>query len=210
MLGPQTTPKGTSAFQPRSGTAPSTSPFTIARTYRTVHELGLRVVLNEQGADEVLDGYVGRPTFYRHILDARTPTPRTIRTLPGSLQSPGLYPCVLALQSAGHATEVDGGWMLHDTWPFVSRADHAHWALPCTTTGSEQRLLLVPSAAWTVTDTGDTPGLRATASHAITAEKSSGSQAGAAGGSTSSPTSASPGNPAPFTWPPIRTRLSRT
>ncbi|MEV4872799.1 acyl-CoA dehydrogenase family protein [Streptomyces syringium] len=74
------------------------------------------------------------------------------------------------LQPAGHTTETDGGWILNGTWPFVSSADHAHRALLCTTTGSQQRLLLIPSAAWTITDTWDTPGLRATASHTITVD----------------------------------------
>ncbi|MEV4872801.1 asparagine synthase (glutamine-hydrolyzing) [Streptomyces syringium] len=80
---------------------------TIARNYRTVHELGLRVVLNGQGADEVLGGYVGRPTFYRHLLDVRAPDPRTIRTLPGSRQIPGLSPAVLALRATAHQEVLD-------------------------------------------------------------------------------------------------------
>ncbi|MFI0742759.1 asparagine synthase (glutamine-hydrolyzing) [Streptomyces sp. NPDC021100] len=80
---------------------------TIARNYRTVHELGLRVVLNGQGADEVLGGYVSRPTFYRHILDVRAPDPRAIRTLPGSRQIPGLSPAVLALRTTAHQEVLD-------------------------------------------------------------------------------------------------------
>ncbi|MFI0742757.1 acyl-CoA dehydrogenase family protein [Streptomyces sp. NPDC021100] len=74
------------------------------------------------------------------------------------------------LQPAGHTTTVKGGWTLTGTWPFVTGADHAHWALLCTTTGSRQRLLLVPATAWTLTPTWDTPGLRATASHTLTVE----------------------------------------
>ncbi|MEV8333895.1 asparagine synthase (glutamine-hydrolyzing) [Streptomyces niveus] len=75
----------------------------ILGNYRAVRDLGLRVVLNGQGADEIMGGYVARPGFIRHILDVRRPDPSTLRSLPASRQVPGLSSRLLALQPQAHA-----------------------------------------------------------------------------------------------------------
>ncbi|WP_330256908.1 asparagine synthase (glutamine-hydrolyzing) [Nocardia sp. NBC_00565] len=67
----------------------------ILANYRTVHDLGLRVVLNGQGADETMAGYVGRANFIANILDIRSPDEALIRRLPASRQAPGLSSDVL-------------------------------------------------------------------------------------------------------------------
>ncbi|MFD7866027.1 asparagine synthase (glutamine-hydrolyzing) [Streptomyces sp. NPDC059783] len=75
----------------------------ILGNYRAVRDLGLRVVLNGQGADEIMGGYIARPDFVRHILDVRSPDPSTVRSLPASRQVPGLSPHLLSLQPQVHA-----------------------------------------------------------------------------------------------------------
>ncbi|MFJ4689636.1 asparagine synthase (glutamine-hydrolyzing) [Streptomyces sp. NPDC088789] len=74
----------------------------ILANYRTVRDLGLRVVLNGQGADEILGGYVARPAFVRHLLDVAAPDPATVNSLPASRQVAGLTPAALAGRRAAH------------------------------------------------------------------------------------------------------------
>ena len=70
------------------------------------------------------------------------------------------------LQSAGTARRVPGGWVLSGSWPFVTGAHFADWALlTCLVPAadrSELRALLVPRAGFTVRETWLGPGLRAT------------------------------------------------
>lgn len=70
------------------------------------------------------------------------------------------------LQPAGTARAATGGWVLSGSWPFVTGAHFADWAvLICPATaadGSQMRALLVPRSAFTVQETWLGPGLRAT------------------------------------------------
>jgi asparagine synthase (glutamine-hydrolysing) len=76
----------------------------ILANYRSIRDLGLRVVLNGQGADEIMAGYVARPNFIAHILDIQRPIPATIRSLPGSREPTLLAPHVLERRNAAHDT----------------------------------------------------------------------------------------------------------
>jgi asparagine synthase (glutamine-hydrolysing) len=75
----------------------------ILRNYRSIRDLGLRGVLNGQGADEIMGGYVGRPNFVRTILDVRDPSPDTITGLPGARQPAAVTPDVLSHRAEAHA-----------------------------------------------------------------------------------------------------------
>jgi asparagine synthase (glutamine-hydrolysing) len=79
----------------------------IAANYRTAHQLGFRAVLNGQGADEIMAGYVGLPTFTNHILNIHAPDPATIGTLPASRQAARLTPAVLDHRRAAHQQILD-------------------------------------------------------------------------------------------------------
>ncbi|GIJ12732.1 asparagine synthase (glutamine-hydrolyzing) [Micromonospora andamanensis] len=79
----------------------------IAHNYRMVRNLGLKVVLNGQGADETMGGYVSLPTFVDHILDVRQPSAATINSLPGSRQTAGLTSEVLAHRERMHERVLD-------------------------------------------------------------------------------------------------------
>ncbi|MGW0875283.1 asparagine synthase (glutamine-hydrolyzing) [Streptomyces sp. NPDC002740] len=85
----------------------------ILRNYPAVQDLGLRVVLNGQGADEIMGGYVGRPGIISHLVDVRRPDTATARTYPASKQIPGLSPDVLALRALAHQEVLD----LHASLP---------------------------------------------------------------------------------------------
>lgn len=85
----------------------------ILGNYRAVRDLGLRVVLNGQGADETMGGYVARPGFIQHLLDVRHPDPTAIHTLPASRQVKGLSPLALSLRADAHAEIMD----LHASLP---------------------------------------------------------------------------------------------
>jgi asparagine synthase (glutamine-hydrolysing) len=79
----------------------------IWRNYRAVHDLGLRVVLNGQGADELMGGYVGRPSTIRHLVDVQHPLYTTAHTLAASRQIPGLSHDALALRDRAHQEVLD-------------------------------------------------------------------------------------------------------
>lgn len=79
----------------------------ILSNYRCVSELGMRVVLNGQGADELMGGYLGLPGFSRNVVDLRSPSLSTIETLPASRQAEGLAGVVLAQRAAAHAAVLD-------------------------------------------------------------------------------------------------------
>eukprot|EP01125_Pyxidicula_operculata_P001326 TRINITY_DN11223_c0_g1_i1.p1 TRINITY_DN11223_c0_g1~~TRINITY_DN11223_c0_g1_i1.p1 ORF type:complete len:613 (+),score=95.85 TRINITY_DN11223_c0_g1_i1:53-1891(+) len=44
----------------------------IYQNYKAIRDNGFKVVLNSQGADEIMGGYVGLPNFYNSVLDVRT------------------------------------------------------------------------------------------------------------------------------------------
>jgi two-component flavin-dependent monooxygenase len=71
------------------------------------------------------------------------------------------------LRPSGTADTVAGGWILHGQWHYVSGVHHCPWALLCTTSGTEKRFLLVPQNAWTVQETWNAVGLRATGTHTL-------------------------------------------
>jgi alkylation response protein AidB-like acyl-CoA dehydrogenase len=71
------------------------------------------------------------------------------------------------LRPSGSADATAGGWILNGQWHYVSGIDHCAWALLCTTSGTEKRFLLVPQSAWTVEETWNAVGLRATGTHTM-------------------------------------------
>jgi asparagine synthase (glutamine-hydrolysing) len=85
----------------------------IWHNYRAVQDLGLRVVLNGQGADEIMGGYVGRPSTIRHLIDVKHPAYDTARTFAASRQIPGLSHDALALRDRAHQEILD----LHASLP---------------------------------------------------------------------------------------------
>ncbi|MER7862377.1 asparagine synthase (glutamine-hydrolyzing) [Amycolatopsis japonica] len=79
----------------------------ILGNYRSVAALGLRGVLNGQGADETMCGYVGMNSFVTNILDVRAPGFATLSRLPAAREVQGLSPDVLTRRSDAHREVVD-------------------------------------------------------------------------------------------------------
>ncbi len=79
----------------------------IMGNYRSVASLGLRGVLNGQGADETMGGYVGMNSFVTNILDVRNPSSRTFSRLPATRQVQGLSREVLARREDTHRAVLD-------------------------------------------------------------------------------------------------------
>ncbi|WP_430789155.1 acyl-CoA dehydrogenase family protein [Actinoplanes sp. G11-F43] len=75
------------------------------------------------------------------------------------------------LRPAGTATPVDGGWLLDGQWLYVSGITHCQWALLSTTSGDEQRFMLVPQKACAIHDTWNAVGMRATGTHTVLVEQ---------------------------------------
>ena len=80
-----------------------------------------------------------------------------------------------ALMPAGRAVKADGGWRLSGRWNYVSGIDFAGWALLCAVVpGAEGppaiRFFTLPWGTWTVENTWDSVGMRATGSHTVTVE----------------------------------------
>jgi two-component flavin-dependent monooxygenase len=75
------------------------------------------------------------------------------------------------LRPAGTATPIDGGWMLDGRWLYVSGITHCRWALLSTTSGDEQRFMLVPQKECAIHDTWNAIGLRATGTHTVLVEQ---------------------------------------
>ena len=71
------------------------------------------------------------------------------------------------LRPEGTAVPVKEGWLLDGTWHYVSGVTHCRWALLSTRSGTENRFMLVPRRAWSVEDTWDAVGLRATGTHTV-------------------------------------------
>jgi asparagine synthase (glutamine-hydrolysing) len=53
----------------------------IYKNYECVSKLGYKVVLNGQGADEIMAGYIGLKYFYETMLDVQNPTISTIKKM---------------------------------------------------------------------------------------------------------------------------------
>lgn len=76
---------------------------TMLGNYQAVHALGLRGVLNGQGADEIMGGYAGMPKFIANVVDVRDPAAETITRLAPWRQVPCLTPTVLERRDQVHA-----------------------------------------------------------------------------------------------------------
>ncbi|TYB47992.1 acyl-CoA dehydrogenase family protein [Actinomadura chibensis] len=78
-----------------------------------------------------------------------------------------------ALMPGGTAVDAPGGWRVSGTWRFLSGVHYADWALLCCPVptpradGPEVRFLLVPKSAYTVEDSWDATGMRATGSDSV-------------------------------------------
>ncbi|MFH9469996.1 hydrolase [Streptomyces clavifer] len=84
---------------------------------------------------------------------------------PDTLLATGLMP-------AGRARPADGGWRVTGCWAYVSGIAFADWAVVCAAAagGDEPaglRFFAVPRGAYTVRETWDSVGMRATGSHTV-------------------------------------------
>jgi alkylation response protein AidB-like acyl-CoA dehydrogenase len=79
-----------------------------------------------------------------------------------------------SLTPSGLAEPVPGGWRLSGRWPYISGVDFADWALLAAQVPGRDRsaalVLAVPRSAFTVLDTWDTVGMRATGSNTVVVE----------------------------------------
>ncbi|MEC4017661.1 acyl-CoA dehydrogenase family protein [Streptomyces sp. H27-D2] len=80
-----------------------------------------------------------------------------------------------ALMPVGRFAEADGGWRLSGQWSYVSGIDFADWALLCAVLPGgdgppRMRFFALPSGSYTVRETWDSIGMRATASHTVVVE----------------------------------------
>ncbi|MFF2730659.1 hydrolase [Streptomyces sp. NPDC058008] len=76
------------------------------------------------------------------------------------------------LMPAGRARPVDGGWRVTGQWAYVSGIDFADWAMVCAAVGGGEgppqlRFFTLPRGAYTVRETWDSVGMRATGSHTV-------------------------------------------
>ncbi|MET7370567.1 hydrolase [Streptomyces sp. NPDC005566] len=76
------------------------------------------------------------------------------------------------LMPAGRARPVDGGWQVTGQWAYVSGIDFADWAMVCAAVGGGEgppqlRFFTMPRGAYTVRETWDSVGMRATGSHTV-------------------------------------------
>ncbi len=67
----------------------------------------------------------------------------------------------------GKGTKADGGHKLSGRWTYVSGVDFAEWALLCGMVGEEGRFFALPRKDFTVLETWDSAGMRATSSHSV-------------------------------------------
>lgn len=80
-----------------------------------------------------------------------------------------------ALIPAGKAVRTGGGWQLSGSWHYVSGVDFADWTLVCAAVPGpegppELRFFALPSSAYSVQETWDSVGMRATGSHTLVAD----------------------------------------
>ncbi|WP_434448542.1 acyl-CoA dehydrogenase family protein [Lentzea sp. E54] len=74
---------------------------------------------------------------------------------------------VTALPPMGKGTVTGGGHRLSGRWSYVSGADFAEWALLCGTAGDESRFFALPRKDFSVIETWDSVGMKATSSHSV-------------------------------------------
>jgi len=79
-----------------------------------------------------------------------------------------------ALMPAGRAVRESGGWRLSGQWAYVSGIDFADWVLLCSPVVGESnggpppaRFFALPTGSYTVRETWDSIGMRATGSHTV-------------------------------------------
>ncbi|MEU7059809.1 hydrolase [Streptomyces sp. NPDC046197] len=82
-----------------------------------------------------------------------------------------------ALMPAGRARRTDEGWRLSGRWAYVSGIDFAHWALVCAAVDGgngdgppRMHFFALPRGTYTVRETWDSVGMRATGSHTVVVE----------------------------------------
>ncbi|QYN34069.1 hydrolase [Pseudonocardia sp. DSM 110487] len=71
----------------------------------------------------------------------------------------------------GRAEEVDGGWIVAGSWPYISFVEFSDWALVCAIVGSGSdqvaKLFAVPRSAYRVEETWFNVGMQATGSNTL-------------------------------------------
>ncbi|MDN3295399.1 hydrolase [Streptomyces ficellus] len=78
-----------------------------------------------------------------------------------------------ALMPVGRARQTADGWRLSGQWAYVSGIDFADWALVCAVVPGagegppKMRFFALPRGAYTVRETWDSVGMRATGSHTV-------------------------------------------
>jgi two-component flavin-dependent monooxygenase/oxygenase LndZ5 len=74
----------------------------------------------------------------------------------------------------GRAEEVDGGWIVAGSWPYISFVEFSDWALVCAIVGSGAdqvaKLFAVPRSAYRVEETWFNVGMQATGSNTLVVE----------------------------------------
>ncbi|MFJ4342457.1 acyl-CoA dehydrogenase family protein [Streptomyces sp. NPDC088915] len=79
-----------------------------------------------------------------------------------------------ALMPRGRAVPVDGGWRLGGEWGYASAVGSSDWALVCAMVQGEERptpwFFAVPRADYSVADTWNSTGMRATGSNTLVAD----------------------------------------
>ncbi|MFE7415229.1 acyl-CoA dehydrogenase family protein [Streptomyces laurentii] len=76
------------------------------------------------------------------------------------------------LMPAGRAKAADGGWRVTGQWAYVSGVDFADWVMVCAAVAGQDgppalRFFTLPRGAYTVRETWDSVGMRATGSHTV-------------------------------------------
>lgn len=79
------------------------------------------------------------------------------------------------LMPAGRAVAESGGWRVNGQWAYVSAVDFADWVMVCAAVAGAEgppqlRFFTLPRGAYTVRETWDSVGMRATGSHTVVVE----------------------------------------
>jgi two-component flavin-dependent monooxygenase len=82
------------------------------------------------------------------------------------------------LMPSGSATVIDGGWRLSGQWGYVSGVDFADWVLLCAPVPADEpdasprpHFFALPRGTYTVRETWDSVGMRATGSHTVVVDE---------------------------------------
>lgn len=79
------------------------------------------------------------------------------------------------LMPAGRAVPENGGWRVTGQWAYVSAVDFADWVMVCAAVAGAEgpprlRFFTLPRGAYTVRESWDSVGMRATGSHTVVVE----------------------------------------